>query len=177
MNKQQHDKPFLIVADEFNCLFGKGHYFHMAYDEDVRESIPCNKINLFEPIMNAMNLSTASAEDEEDSAMDAAILAGSGASAAIVVGTTESRAVKREITDSLTACAKCRSEESKNHSIIEVPRFTSIEVDHILANFEATGIGKLRLDRGSTVMNKQEIEYFKSVSGCIGQKLLDVSIM
>ena len=55
--------------------------------------------------------------------------------------------------------------------------FSDLEVEHILANFEATGIGNLRLDRGDTVMNDQEVAYLKMVSGSIGQKLLDSTVI
>ena len=171
----QSDTKFMIVMDEFNCLYDKGHYFHMAYDEDVREAIPYHKINLFEPIMDAMGISTRSAEEEEDSKE----LSDSSTSStfetsrtAVLVGTSESNAVSRSITSKLTESA----ERTDSVSVIEVPRFSSLEADHILANFEATGVGKLRLDRGDTLMNQQEMEYLKMASGSIGQKLLDVSI-
>ena len=169
----QTDKKFMIVMDEFNCLFDNGHYFHMAYDEDVREPIPYHKISLFEPIMGAMGISTQTAEEEEDAVDDTAT--GSlfdATNTAVLVGTSESHAVARNITTSLTDCA----ERTESVQVVEVPRFSSLEADHILANFEATGVGKLRLDRGDTLMNPQEMEYLKMASGSIGQKLLDVSI-
>jgi len=177
----QTDKTFMIVMDEFNCLFDKGHYFHMAYDEEVREAIPYDQINLFEPIMVAMDISTKTVEDEEDES-DADTEGGDTNTTnttnfdtthtAVLVGTSESHAIRSEIITKLTDCA----ERNDAVTTIEVPRFSSVEADHILANFEATGIGKLRLDRGDTLMNPQEMEYLKMSSGSIGQKLLDVSI-
>ncbi len=168
----QTDKKFMIVMDEFNCLFDKGHYFHMAYDEDVREAIPYQKINLFEPIMDVMGISAQTLEEEEDSPETKSISAFDATHTAIVVSTTESHAVAGAITTKLTNSAQ----RSQSVNVVEVPRFSSLEADHVLANFEATGVGKLRLDRGDTLMNPQEMEYLKMASGSIGQKLLDVSI-
>jgi hypothetical protein len=169
----QTEVKFMIVMDEFNCLFDKGHYFHMAYDEDVREAIPYDRINLFEPIMAAMDLTTMTVEEEEDAESDRATAATfEAAHTAVVVGTSEAHAVSCGVTDQLTSCALRRD----SVELVEVPRFSSLEADHVLANFEATGVGKLRLDRGDTLMNPQEVEYLKMASGSIGQKLLDVSI-
>ena len=61
--------------------------------------------------------------------------------------------------------------------VVEVPRFSDAEADVILANFESIGVGVLRLDRGDTVMDEQEVAYLKMVSGSIGQKLLDASVL
>jgi hypothetical protein len=118
-----------------------------------------------------MNLSATTNDDDEDEEgnnVDDSI------TASVIVGSTESHAIRREITDSLTSSATTNATTT---TCIEIPRFTSLEVDHILANYEATGVGKLRSDRGDTIMNKQEVEYLKMCSGSIGQKLLDVSIM
>jgi len=177
----QTEKRFIIVLDEFNCLFDRGRYFHMAYDKDVRRAIPYDKINLFEPILAALDLTAKTVEEEEDEAHAASLDDAGTAKAttfetahtAVVVATTESHAVSNEVTSRLTACAQRRSAATIR---VEIPRFTSLEADHVLANFEATGIGKLRLDRGDTLLNPQEVEYLKMASGSIGQKLLDVSI-
>jgi hypothetical protein len=61
--------------------------------------------------------------------------------------------------------------------VVEVPRFSDVEVDHIVANYESIGLGNMRLDRGDTVMNEQEVAYLRMVSGAIGQKLLDASVL
>ena len=180
--QQQTEKKFVLVMDEFNCLFDHGQYFHMEYDEHVRKAIPCDKINLFEPIMTAMNISTKTAEQEEDEAVQQNETAGAATAgtttASVIVGTTECHAVRKDITDALTECATRRTTSStENFHVVEVPRFTSLEADHVLANFEAVGVGKLRLDRGDTLMNSQEVEFLKMQSGSIGQKLLDVSII
>jgi small subunit ribosomal protein S29 len=163
----QEEKPFLMVMDEFNGYYDHGHYFHMAYDEDVRKPIPCEKINLFEHAMAAMALSTNL--DEDDVRIPKIVRRGG-----ILVAITESHAIRRKVTDSLVASAE--AQEGSMH-ILEVPRFSDVEADHILANFEATGIGKLRLDRGDTVMDEQEVAYLKMISGCIGQHLLDASVV
>lgn len=170
----QTEKKFMIVMDEFNCLYDSGHYYHMAYDEDVKDPIPYDKISLFEPIMEAMNLSTKTVEEEEDSEENSKTTSTfSTSNVSVVVSTSESHAIKQSITSLLTECAERRT----TVETIEVPPFSSLEADHVLANFEATGVGKLRLDRGDTLMNPQEMEYLKMVSGSIGQKLLDVSIL
>mmetsp|Transcript_38700 Transcript_38700/g.93554 ORF Transcript_38700/g.93554 Transcript_38700/m.93554 type:complete len:654 (-) Transcript_38700:146-2107(-) len=163
----QEEKPFLMVMDEFNCFYDHGHYFHMAYDEEVREPIPYDKINLFEHAMSVMSLSTDEDEDEPKEPMQ--IRRGG-----IIVGTTESHAVRRKATDALVESAQRKSDALQ---VVEVPRFSETEAEHILANFEATGIGKLRLDRGDTVMDDQEVAYLKMVSGRVGQKLLDASFL
>ena len=173
---QQEDKPFLIVMDEFNCFYDRGHYFHMAHDEDVREPIPYDKINLFEHAMGLMALNTADEDDDDVQLSEPRSMTRGG----IIVGTTESHAVRRLVTDELISNATGQSTAEDTTTamhVIEVPRFSDIEVDHILANFEATGVGKLRLDRGETLMNQQEVEYLKMASGSTGQRLLDVSIM
>jgi len=163
----QDEKPFLMVMDEFNCFYDHGHYFHMAYDEEVRNAIPYENINLFEHAMSAMALST----DEDSSVPKETLQIKRGG---IIVGTTESHAVRRKVTDALVASAQSQGEAMH---VVEVPRFSDIEAEHILANFEATGIGKLRLDRGDTVMDEQEVAYLKMISGCVGQKLLNAAFL
>lgn len=167
----QTEKKFVMVFDEFNCYYDAGHYFHISYDADVRDAIPYKKINLFEHALGAMSLTTEKSEDGED-AIPLKIQNG-----AIVVGITESHAVPRHITDSLTSNAEETASDDASMVVVEVPRFSDLEVDSILANFEATGIGNLRLDRGETVMNNQEVAYLRMVSGSVGQKLLDASIL
>ncbi|KAG7368608.1 mitochondrial ribosomal death-associated protein 3 [Nitzschia inconspicua] len=163
----QEEKPFLMVMDEFNCYYDHGHYFHMAYDEDVREPIPYEKINLFEHALNAMSLSV-----DEDAETEAALrLMKRGA---VIGGTTESHAVRRKVTDALVTSAQNQSSEMH---VIDVPRFSDVEVEHIISNFECIGLGKLRSDRGDTVMNEQEVAYLKMVSGSIGQNLVDISVL
>lgn len=163
----QDEKPFLMVMDEFNCFYDHGHYFHMAYDEEVRNAIPYDKINLFEHAMSAMSLSVNEDDDEPKETMQ--IKRGG-----IIVGTTESHAIRRKVTAALVDSAKGQGESMH---VIEVPRFSDIETEHILANLEATGVGKLRLDRGDTVMDEQEVAYLKMVSGRVGQKLLDATFL
>jgi small subunit ribosomal protein S29 len=169
----QEEKPFLMVMDEFNCYYDRGHYFHMAYDDDVRDAIPYEKINLFEHAMGAIALSIG---EEEEDVKEPKLMKRGG----IIVGVTESHAVRRQVTDGLTAFAQRQSKDdglqTKLH-VVEVPRFSHLEVDHIVANYEAIGLGKLRLDRGDTIMDEQEMAYLKMVSGCIGQQLVDSSVL
>jgi hypothetical protein len=163
----QNEKPFLIVMDEFNCYYDRGHYFHMAYDEDVRNAIPYDKINLFEHAMNAMNLSV---DDDADIVSSPRLMK----RGAVIVGTTESHAVRRKVTNALVVSAKNQGDLMY---VVDVPHFSDMEVDHILANFECIGLGKLRLDRGETVLNEQEVAYLKMVSGRIGQRLVNISVL
>lgn len=169
---QQDDTPFLMVWDEFNCYFDRGQYFHMAYDETVREPIPYEKISLFQHAMEAMAMSV---EEHPEDTQSPKLMRRGG----IIVGVTESHAVPRKVTDGLTACAmqQASSDDYSRVHVVEVPRFSDVEADCILSNFEAIGVGKLRLDRGDTVMNEQEVAYLKMVSGNIGQQLLDGSLM
>ena len=166
----QTEKSFLLVMDEFNCYYDKGHYFHMSYDENVREPIPYDRINLFEHALSAMALSI----DIEDEHVAPPKLMKKGA---IIVGVSDSRSVPRKVTDGLTQVAQIQATSDDPLVVVEVPRFSDVEVDHIVANFESIGLGNMRLDRGDTVMNDQEVAYLKMVSGAIGQKLLDASVL
>lgn len=168
---KQDEKPFLMILDEFNCYYEPGHYFHMHYDDNVNKSIPYNQINLFKPAMDAMGLSL---EDDEDIPLVTPSPIKRGG---IVVGITESCAVPRKVTDALNAYAQRSAADDKSSiplHVCEVPRFSELEVDHVLANFESIGIGNLRCDRGETVLNKEGVAYVRTVSGGVGQKLLDV---
>lgn len=169
--KNQEEKPFLIVLDEFNCYYEPGHYFHMHYDDDVNDAIPYNQINLFKPSLDAMALSI---EEDEDIPLPTPVMPKNGG---IIVGVSESVAVARRVTDTLTKNALRAQEEGSSDApmvFCDIPRFTDLEVDHVLSNFESIGIGNLRNDRGETVMNKDGIAYLRMVSGSVGQNLLNV---
>ena len=167
----QDEKPFLMVLDDFNGYYDHGHYFHMEYDKMVRNSIPYNQISLFKPAMDAMGISV-----EETSSPTALIKRGG-----IVVGTTESHAVTRRFTEALTASARRAEQETSGDApplfVVEVPRYSILETEHVISNMEATGIGRLRFDRGDTVMNKNEMGFLRMISGGVGQKLLDSCII
>mmetsp|Transcript_15278 Transcript_15278/g.21288 ORF Transcript_15278/g.21288 Transcript_15278/m.21288 type:complete len:675 (+) Transcript_15278:72-2096(+) len=166
----QTEKPFLMVADAFNCYFDHGQYFHMDYDENVNDAIPCKLINLFEPLIKTMGISA----DDESETESTTIKRGG-----IVVGTSEAHAVAREFTDGLDASARKASKEDSEMPLhfVQVSRFSSLEVEHIISNFEATGLGRLRFDRGDTVMNENEVAYIRMVSGGVGQNLVDECVM
>ena len=170
---EQQDKPFIMVLDEFNCYYEPGHYFHMEYDNNVRNAIPYDRINLFKPAMDAMALSLSDDLDEPVAVPSKTVKKGG-----VIVGVSESCAVARRVTDSLTKYAQRSETEGASSGtplyVVEVPRFSEVEVDHILANFESIGIGNLRCDRGETVMNKYGVAYLRMVSSCVGQELLDV---
>mmetsp|Transcript_2436 Transcript_2436/g.2730 ORF Transcript_2436/g.2730 Transcript_2436/m.2730 type:complete len:253 (-) Transcript_2436:303-1061(-) len=177
MTLKKKNTQFVVVMDEYNCLYDhKGHYYHMAYDDSVQTTIPCRQINLFEPIMKYMNLTVNDDDNDNDNVDNDDDQEENRITASVIVGTTESHAIRRTVTDALTTCAEEKTKTAPNFLCVEIPRFTSVEVDHIIANYEATGVGKLRLDRGTTLMNAQEMAYLKMCSGSIGQRLLDVSI-
>lgn len=167
----QEEKPFLMVLDEYNCYYQPGHYFHMEYDNNVRNAIPYDQINLFKPAMDVMALSVS--EDPEEPLATPLRLKRGG----VVVGVSESCAVARRVTDALTASGLRSESECEIDApfyMVEVPRFSDLEVDHILANFESIGIGNLRCDRGETVMNAEGVAYLRMVSSCVGQELMDL---
>jgi len=161
----QTEKPFTVVMDEFNCYFEPGHYFHGEYDPEVKNSIPLNKITLFQPFLDAVGV-----ERKDDGTIynKEAVPMKRGS---IVVGTSENHAVKRNVTSALHDAI-----EKGGCNIVDVPQYSSTEVEHVLANFEIIGIGRLRFDRGATVMNSQEVKYLRMVSGGVGQRLLDACI-
>ena len=166
----QTEKPFVVVMDEFNCYFDYGHYYHEAYDPKVEFAIPPQKITLFRPLLGAMGLEKSETVKGLPVAVDPVCIS----RGAIVVGTTESRSVAGKFTSTLEAVL---AEQEDSVKVVDVTAFSPLEVDHVLANYECIGIGRLRFDRGSTVMNEQEVAYLRMVSGGVGQKLLDASIV
>lgn len=169
--KNQEEKPFLMVLDEFNCYFEPGRYFHMDYDDEVKTSIPYDQISLFKPALDAMALSI---EDDEELPLASPVPSKNGG---VVVGLSESCAVSRRVTDALVAHAhRCAAAGSTDAPLVvcDVGRFSELEVDHILSNLESIGLGNLRNDRGETVMNKEGVAYLRMVSSSVGQELVDV---
>lgn len=167
----QDEKPFVVALDEFNCYYDHGQYFHMDYDESVREAIPLDQINLFKPFMDCLGITR-----NPDEKLEPVPIKRGG----IIVCTSENRAVAREFTDGLTASAEKAAADVNDKfpmHIVTVPRYTPLEVEHILSNFDVTGIGRLRFDRGDTVMDEQEVNYLRMVSGSKGQLLLDACIL
>eukprot|EP00557_Chaetoceros_sp_GSL56_P010425 CAMPEP_0176480098 /NCGR_PEP_ID=MMETSP0200_2-20121128/2095_1 /TAXON_ID=947934 /ORGANISM="Chaetoceros sp., Strain GSL56" /LENGTH=702 /DNA_ID=CAMNT_0017876193 /DNA_START=85 /DNA_END=2193 /DNA_ORIENTATION=- len=162
----QTSKPFTVVMDQFNCYYDYGHYFHGEYDKLAKKAIPLDKITLFRPLIQAVGV--IKTDDEELLPIEPKPIKRGG----IVVGITQSHAVANRFTTELTSAIK-----ESNAKVVDVPQYSAIEVDHILANFEIIGIGRLRFDRGETVMNKQEVAYLRMVSGGLGQSLLDACII
>ena len=174
----QTEKPFTVVMDEFNCYYDYGHYFHMHYDEKVAKAIPINKITILKPFIDAMGLYPKVAGN--DITRDAA--GGSPPSimkrGSMIVAISESKAVHSKFTKALTETAHEQSlDEHHPVHVVDVRRFSDVEVQHILYNFEVTGIGRLRFDRGSTVLNPEEVAYLRMVSGGLGQPLLDACMI
>ncbi|GAX18558.1 hypothetical protein FisN_10Hh241 [Fistulifera solaris] len=161
----QDEKPFLLAMDEFNCFYMPSHYFHADYDPEVKKAIPYNCINLFRPAMEATALTGSSSPRTVKRG-------------AVLVAVTESHAVTRATTDALVNRAKeLSAEEGTPFVHVEVPRLSKLEVEHMLSNYEATGVGKLRLDRGETVSNAQEVEYLRMVSGGIAGHLMNACMV
>jgi small subunit ribosomal protein S29 len=165
---KQDQRHFVMVFDEFNCLYDQGYYFNEAYDPTVKNSIPYNQISLFKPFMDAMAIDISTDDEEKDKVVP--VLPKRGG---IIVATTESAAIARKYTDPLVSCAK---KDSEIHTV-EVPRLSHLEVEHNLANFECIGLGNLRLDQGATVMNPQEVAYLRSVSACEPLALFNACII
>jgi hypothetical protein len=172
----QTKKPFTVVMDEFNCYYDHGHYFHMDYDENVRKAIPINKITIFKPFIDIMGLYPTVAGNEialgKSTAGAAPMKWGS-----MIVAMSESRAVRQTFTRALTESAQAQSQTDSFFHVVDLQRFSDIEVQHVLYNFECTGIGRLRFDRGYTTLNPDEVEYLRMVSGGIGQPLLDACML
>jgi Mitochondrial ribosomal death-associated protein 3 len=198
---QQEQKSFIMVMDEYNCFFMPGHYFHQKYDKTVVKAIPYNIISLFAPILNAMGITAMTENEDEYRPSNPPVMMKRGA---VIVGTTESHAVSQKVTNALLSNAKkvsaitttttttttttpaenvvvTEQEHPPNNipslHMIEVPRLSTMEVQHMLSNYEATGIGELRLDRGATVMNSNEVAYLHMVSGGIPQHLMNACML
>ena len=170
MNQTQ--KPFVAVVDGFNCYFDYGHYFHEAYDPDVNKAIPFQKITLLKPLFEAMGVE----KSETRKGLCRSVEAKPMKRGAIVVGTTESHSVARMFTDHLSDTMEAQQGDD-GVKVVEVLPFSPVETEHIVANFEVTGVGRLRFDRGATVMNDQEVAYLRLVSGGNGQNLMDACIV
>jgi small subunit ribosomal protein S29 len=172
----QTTKPFTVVMDEFNCYYDHGHYFHMDYCENVSKAIPINKITIFKPFLDAMGLYPAVVGNDiaQDDGTDnyAPMKWGS-----MIVAMSESRAVRQTFTRALTESARLQSQNDSSFHVVDLRRFNEVEVQHILYNFECTGIGRLRFDRGYTTLNPEEVEYLRLVSGGLGQPLLDACML
>uniref|UniRef100_A0A7S2XP72 Small ribosomal subunit protein mS29 n=1 Tax=Attheya septentrionalis TaxID=420275 RepID=A0A7S2XP72_9STRA len=171
----QTTKPFVIVSDEFNGYYDRGHYYHMSYDPLVHKPIPYSSMTLFEPLLNTLGVMVDDDSNKKRPAKSPPPKNESLSSiqrGGIVVGTTESRAVSRKVTGKITEAASALSDVS----IVSVPPFSVLEAEHYLSNLDVTGIGRLRFDQGETVMNEQEMAYLRMVSSSRPQLLLDSTL-
>ena len=154
----QTEVPFLAVLDEYNVYhLPNGHYFHMEYDLHVNKSIPYDQINVFAPFMKSFassSIDTSSPGPKRG---------------AVVASISSTRPVSKEVTDQLVENMK----QQPHVEMMEVSSFSKIEVDHVLANYECIGVGKLRFDEGKTISDEQEVAFLRMQSGCVGKKLLD----
>ena len=169
----QTEQPFVVVMDGFNCYFDHGHYFHETYDPDVIKAIPFQKITLFKPLLEALGLEKAENRKGLCRTVDAKPIQ----RGAIVVGTTESHSVARRFTDAISDAMEAEEKGGNGVKVVNVLPYSPVEVEHIVANFEIIGVGRLRFDRGNTVMDGQEVAYLRMVSGGVGQNLLDSCII
>jgi len=171
----QSQTPFTVVMDEFNCYFDRGHYFHQEYDYNVVRSIPPNRISLFKPLLAVIGL------EKDDDGTIRSVEPKPIRRGGIIVGTSESRSVGRSVMAALddaieTGVVVDGTSGISHITVVDVPQYSPLEVEHVLANFEVTGIGRLRFDQGATVMDKQEVAYLRMVSGGVGQRLMDSCI-
>jgi hypothetical protein len=143
----------------------------MSYDPLVRKSIPYNIITLFEPLLNTLGISVDDDSNKKSPPPKNESLS-SIQRGGIVVGTTESKAVSRKVTGKVTEVASALSDIT----VVSVPPFSVLEVEHYLSNLDVTGIGRLRFDQGETVMNEQEMAYLRMVSSSRPQLLLDSTL-
>lgn len=171
----QTEKPFTVAMDEFNCYYDHGHYTHMDFDPTAFTYMPLNKITIFKPFLEAMGLypSVAGTNIVDESEGDTLMKWGS-----VVVAVSDSKAVKTEFDNALVASARAlaTAEKSPVH-IVDVRRFNPLEVQHVLYNYEVTGVGRLRFDRGDTALNPEEVAYLRMVSGGLGQPLLNACML
>jgi Mitochondrial ribosomal death-associated protein 3 len=168
----QDVKPFSIMLDDFNCYYDHGQYFHMDYDPEVEEAIPLNRITLFKPFLDAMGFSTTSTKVEQNPPF----IKRGGVIAAI----SESKAVARRFTDGLNrfaslAAASGDKLQPRFHHVI-VPSYSNVEFRHMLFNYDIIGIGQLRFNRGSYLINEQESNFLRMLSGSNGQLLLNACV-
>ena len=161
----QTEKPFTVVMDEFNCYYERGHYFSVEYDKNVIHPIPINQISLVQPFLDGFGV------EKKDRGEFVTKSAKPMKKGHLLAGLTENHAVGQNVTAGLTNAL-----DLAGCSNVLVPQYSPLEVKHILANFEIIGIGRLRFDRGATVMNDQEVNYLRSVSGGYGQPLLDACL-
>ena len=167
---KQDTKPFTMVIDEFNTLYQPGKYFHEVYDMEVRKPIPYKQINLFQPIIDAMGLVVSEKELLPDP-----VLMKKGA---IIAGMSGSKPIAKTTNDGLEISAKeLAATTDSNMLVVDVPRLTNLEVDHVVANYEAIGFGKLRLDQGETVTNAQEVAYLRTISSSNPQELMNACVL
>lgn len=168
----QTDKSFTVVMDEFNCYYDHGHYFHAEYDPTVKRAIPCNRITLFKPLLDAIGVHKND-DGENFTTLEKPSLMKRGS---IITAGTESRAVAKRFSERLEK-ALLSNTGNGGVTVVDIPAYSPVEVEHILANFESIGIGRLRFDRGEIVMNDQEVAFLRMVSGGVGQHLMDACIV
>lgn len=194
--------PFLVVLDEYNQYHLKnGHFFHMAYDDNVRNSVPSQIINLFEPFMKCMPIVKHSyakgkpptcietKAKEEGISVDEATekhhaflypneMEKGPKRGAILTAVSHSRPVPKSITDALVTEIKklASSSSSAPPHVVNVPRYSRLETETMLAHYECVGVGDFRFDEGAKITNPQEVAFLRMVSGGIGVKLLNASL-
>jgi hypothetical protein len=168
----QDVKPFSIMLDDFNCYYDHGHYFHMDYDPDVNEAIPLNRITLFKPFLDAMGFSSATTVVTQNPP----IIKRGG----VIAATSESKAVAKRFTDGLHNFASLAAASGNKFYprffLVKVPMYSNIEFKHMLFNYDLIGIGQLRFNRGSYLIDEQESNFLRMISGSNGQLLINACV-
>jgi hypothetical protein len=76
----------------------------------------------------------------------------------------------------MSAAKEVAGQSDSHMYVADIPRFSNLEVDHIMAHFESIGFGKLRLDQGETVTNPQEVAYLRVLSSNNAQELMNACV-
>lgn len=144
--------PFIVAFDEYNTLFDEPHHFHIDY-MDAQKGIPHQKMTLFKPLLT-MGFGT------ENSPM---MCRGS-----VIASIDCTRPVRRDVTkNSVEQIVK----EGAIH--VDVTPYSHLELNHILSNYEAIGVGRLRVYGAEVVENETEVAFLRMKTGCIGTNVLN----
>lgn len=170
---KQEEKDFVMVIDEFNCFLQKSMYFHEEYDPEVKKAVPHGQTTLLKPFLDAIGVPASSEEDFVHPENPPSLMK----RGSIVVATTESHAVPDAVTDNFVRNASAMAANDPTLCVVEVPRLSKLEFDHMVANYESIGLGNLRMDQGETVMNPQEMEYLRMVTGGEPMKLMNACVI
>mmetsp|Transcript_12796 Transcript_12796/g.19372 ORF Transcript_12796/g.19372 Transcript_12796/m.19372 type:complete len:667 (-) Transcript_12796:2448-4448(-) len=148
----QTEFPFIVAFDEYNTLFDEPQHFHMDY-MDAQKGIPHQNMTLFKPLLT-MGFGS------ENSPM---MRRGS-----VIASIDCTRPVKRDVTEN--AVEKIVNEGAIH---VDITRYSFLELNHMLSNYEAIGVGRLRVYGAEVVENEAEVAFLRMKTGCIGANVLN----